>query len=402
MSVCKGNFRNTIRFFILITVVIFAFCFAELIPYSIRSYSYAISLSIKEVMIFILPFVVFSIVLQSILKLYGNSAIQTVILLLLMIVISNTSSMLTASLVGKVTASPIDEKLIISTEDIDSGLEPAYTVKLKPVISNIKAAILGIVMGILLPRIPYVKTRCVTASAKLVCVGMFILEKIFTPLLPVFILGLVFRMQSSNLGPVLSNGSRSASYLLLSVVIYLCILYFFGSGFSIRKSVSKIRDMMTAALVALTTMSSFMTMGLVLKSVKKDSEVPEIFDITIPISLNVHLVGDCFFMIIMSFTILHTFHAADHITTACYINFLLHFLILKFAMVSVPGGGIMVMLPVIEEYLRFTPTMLSLITTLYVIFDPFITATNVLGNGAFSMAFSKVYTKLLRNTNQRV
>ena len=395
MGIYKGSFRNTVRFLTLVTVVVFAFCFAELIPYSVRSYSYAISLSIKEVMIFILPFVVFSIVFQSVLKLYGNSAMKTVLLLLVMIVISNTCSILTASFVGKVTASPIDEQLIVSTEAGSSGLEAAYTVKLKPIISNIKAALLGITLGILLPRVPYIKTKCTMASEKLVCVGMFILEKIFTPLLPVFILGLVFRMQSSNLGSVLSNGSRTASYLLLSVVIYMCILYFLGSGFSIRKAISKIRDMMTAALVALTTMSSFMTMGLILKSVKKDSEVPEIFDITIPISLNVHLVGDCFFMIVMSFTILHTFHVADHITTACYINFLLHFLILKFAVVSIPGGGIMIMLPIIEEYLRFTPTMLSLITTLYVIFDPFITVTNVLGNGAFSMAFSKMYTRLL-------
>jgi Na+/H+-dicarboxylate symporter len=34
--------------------------------------------------------------------------------------------------------------------------------------------------------------------------------------------------------------------------------------------------------------------------------------------------------------------------------------------------------------------MLSLITALYILFDPLITAANVLGNGAFAMAAEKI------------
>ena len=49
------------------------------------------------------------------------------------------------------------------------------------------------------------------------------------------------------------------------------------------------------------------------------------------------------------------------------------------------------MLPVLEQHLSFSPMMLSLITTLYIIFDPLITSANVLGNGAFAMFFSKIY-----------
>lgn len=77
-----------------------------------------------------------------------------------------------------------------------------------------------------------------------------------------------------------------------------------------------------------------------------------------------------------------------------YVTFLLYFLLFKFAIVAVPAGGIMVMLPVLEKYLKFSPEMLSLITALYIVFDPIITSANVMGNGAFTMMFTKLYDKL--------
>ena len=54
----------------------------------------------------------------------------------------------------------------------------------------------------------------------------------------------------------------------------------------------------------------------------------------------------------------------------------------------------MVMLPILEKYLKFSPEMLSLITALYIVFDPIITSANVIGNGAFTMMFAKLYDKL--------
>lgn len=42
------------------------------------------------------------------------------------------------------------------------------------------------------------------------------------------------------------------------------------------------------------------------------------------------------------------------------------------------------MLPILEKYLGFNVEMMSLITALYILFDPVITAANVLGNGCFA------------------
>lgn len=77
-----------------------------------------------------------------------------------------------------------------------------------------------------------------------------------------------------------------------------------------------------------------------------------------------------------------------------YLLFAFYFVLAKFSVAAVPGGGILVMLPILESYLGFNAEMMSLITALYILFDPVITSSNVLGNGAFSMVIEKVYLLL--------
>ena len=73
-----------------------------------------------------------------------------------------------------------------------------------------------------------------------------------------------------------------------------------------------------------------------------------------------------------------------------YLIFAGYFVLAKFSVAAVPGGGILVMLPILERYLGFDPVMLSLITALYILFDPIVTSANVLGNGCFAMGLSRV------------
>ncbi|MDB1135662.1 symporter, partial [Candidatus Anaplasma sp. TIGMIC] len=54
------------KFVVLLGAVVSAFFFADMIPYSVRSFSYAVSLAIKEILVFSLPFIVFSIVFRSV------------------------------------------------------------------------------------------------------------------------------------------------------------------------------------------------------------------------------------------------------------------------------------------------------------------------------------------------
>ena len=50
-----------------------------------------------------------------------------------------------------------------------------------------------------------------------------------------------------------------------------------------------------------------------------------------------------------------------------YLIFSFSFVIAKFSVAAIPGGGIIVMLPILENYLGFNAEMLSFITALYII-----------------------------------
>ena len=73
-----------------------------------------------------------------------------------------------------------------------------------------------------------------------------------------------------------------------------------------------------------------------------------------------------------------------------YIIFSLHFVLAKFAVAAIPGGGVLVMLPVMQAYLGLNADMLALVTALYVLFDPLITTCNVAGNSAMAIIFDKI------------
>jgi Na+/H+-dicarboxylate symporter len=66
----------------------------------------------------------------------------------------------------------------------------------------------------------------------------------------------------------------------------------------------------------------------------------------------------------------------------------------QFAIAAVPGGGILVMLPLLETHLGFSGEMSALITALYILFDPAVTIMNVLGNSALVIFISKLFAKL--------
>ena len=384
--------KHTLRFITLLVSIVSAFIFADFVPHEIRSYSYAISLLIKEILVFALPFIVFSIVFQSTSKLQGNNAIKVVLLLLSMIMLSNSVSMGTAHFVGKFGAKHLAPNLVYPHALPNEGLMPKFTMHLPSVISSIKAVLIGFLCGMILPRIMgRVSARLSETFAN---ASVFALEKVLVPVLPLFVVGLVFKMQSDNLIGLLVSNAKVALFLFGMALLHVLFLYLLASGFSIIKALPKIKDMLPTALFAFTTMSSLITMPVVLKAVKKNSNAPEIMDIAVPTALNVHLVGDCFFMIVMSIVTTLAFSGVEPVSMGNYIYFLLYFLLSKFAVVAIPGGGIIVMLPIIEQYLGFSPTMLSLITTLYFVFDPAITAVNVLGNGAFTMLFSRVYTMM--------
>jgi Na+/H+-dicarboxylate symporter len=110
----------------------------------------------------------------------------------------------------------------------------------------------------------------------------------------------------------------------------------------------------------------------------------------IPATINTHTIGSAIGLTILSLTTLVAFgHALPSLAEFAQFGFF--YALAKFAVAAVPGGAIIVATPLLETYLNFNGEMVGLITAIYMLFDPFGTATNVTGNGFFPIAFSKLF-----------
>jgi Na+/H+-dicarboxylate symporter len=77
-----------------------------------------------------------------------------------------------------------------------------------------------------------------------------------------------------------------------------------------------------------------------------------------------------------------------------YIKFAFYFCTTMFAVSGIPGAGIIVVMPLLVSILGFTPEMVSVITTVYLLLDPFGTAANVMGDGALVIILNNILKKL--------
>jgi Na+/H+-dicarboxylate symporter len=135
-------------------------------------------------------------------------------------------------------------------------------------------------------------------------------------------------------------------------------------------------------------MSSAAAMPLTIIGTEKNAQNKDLARSVIPATVNIHLIGDCFAIPILAYAILKSFNVAEPLFMD-YCIFAFYFVLAKFSVAAVPGGGIIVMLPILENYLGFNAPMLSLITALYILFDPVITCANVLGNGGFALVIDR-------------
>ena len=147
--------------------------------------------------------------------------------------------------------------------------------------------------------------------------------------------------------------------------------------------------MLPAAITGFSTMSSAAAMPLTILGAEENAKDPTLVRSVIPATVNIHLVGDCFAIPIFALAVLKNYGVADP-SVSTYLVFAFYFVLAKFSVAAVPGGGILVMLPILEAHLGFNAEMMSLITALYILFDPVITSANVLGNGGFAQVIGKL------------
>ncbi|MGL5263555.1 MAG: cation:dicarboxylate symporter family transporter, partial [Candidatus Rhabdochlamydia sp.] len=183
----------------------------------------------------------------------------------------------------------------------------------------------------------------------------------------------------------------------ISQFIYIACIYLVSNRFNFPSFLQALKNMLPAAITGFSSMSSAAAMPLTIIGSEKNTQNPSLTRLATPLTVNTHLIGDCFAIPIFAFAIMKNFGIPEP-TFFAYLLFALYFVMAKFSVAAIPGGGIIVMLPILESQLGFTAEMSSLITALYILFDPVITCTNILGNGGFTLTLSKlpVFSKLAK------
>ena len=208
-----------------------------------------------------------------------------------------------------------------------------------------------------------------------------------------FVAGFVIKLQHDGIiAQIIQDYTIIFAIIAIAQFGYISLLYFVFNKLNIAQTLSSIKNMLPAAVSGFSTMSSAASMPLTLIGTERNAQNKDLVHTVVPATVNIHLIGDCIAIPCFAFAILKNYDIMQpHLFT--YLIFTGYFVLAKFSVAGIPGGGILVMLPILEQYLGFNAEMLSLITALYILFDPVITSANVLGNGALAKIIDTITYK---------
>ncbi|MDF3047721.1 MAG: sodium:dicarboxylate symporter family protein [Candidatus Midichloriaceae bacterium] len=372
--------------FILLALILLPMAFGSHIPLYIKSFFYSLSLSIKDILVTLLPIIIFSFLFNSLISL-KQRAILFIILLLIMVATSNFIAITIGYAVGSSFLPFLDLNLQVQQDS--SSLTPLWDFIIPKLISNEPAIILGIILGIYFALNPNVTVE--KAAQKLNNLASTFLKKVFLPILPLFILGFILKLEHDGSLSKVFNTYGSVLMLVVSTqVCYITFVYFIASGFNFMKTLHYIKHMLPATLTGFSTISSAATIPVNIMCTEKNLRNPSFAKMVIPATANIHTLGSAIGLTILSLATLLAFgHGLP--SSINFFIFAFYYTMAKFAVAGIPGGVVLVVSPLLETYLGFNAEMIGLITAIYLMFDPFGTATNVTCNGAFAIIFNKVY-----------
>ncbi|MES2214431.1 MAG: cation:dicarboxylase symporter family transporter [Pseudomonadota bacterium] len=369
--------------FILVAIIFAVVFLAPVTPLVFKQVLYSTSLSIKELLSFLLPIIIFSLLFKTVVTLSHN-ATKILGIIIVFVCISNFLSTFLSHYVG---AWIYTFDLSMIAPNSSSELQGLWTLTLPQLIANNHAMLAGIVLGLIASKL------FPTFSSKIANQMSSFVDKLlrgFLCCIPLFVAGFVVKLEYDNvIRMILKDYTAIFMFVALAQIIYISFAYLVLSGFQWKGFISSLKNMIPAGISGFSTMSSAASMPLTIIGVENNVQNKELARSVVPVTINIHLIGDCIAIPIFAYAVLKSFGMAEP-SLMNYLIFTFYFVVAKFSVAAVPGGGIIVMLPILEKHLGFDGKMASLITALYILFDPIITSANVLGNGAFAKMIDKI------------
>ncbi|MDR1595327.1 MAG: cation:dicarboxylase symporter family transporter [Puniceicoccales bacterium] len=372
--------------FVLIFCVILALIGGKIFPLSVVSLFLAISVTLKSVVVFVLPALIFCLIFSTFQRL-GKSASKIFAIALILLCCSNFLAAYLSHFVGEMVYAM---NLSLSQTSAKDGLKPLFDFQLPKIVSNTVALVASMIFGIFVPKVTPDGARKLSivfdkfVSHFLKCIQLII---------PFFLFGFFLKMQADGIvATLVCQYASIVAIIIIAIVAYIFILYFAVNGMDVRATFTAMKNMIPAVVCAFGTMSSASALPYTLIAVEKNSKNKSLAKSIVSITTNIHLIGDCIAIPVFIYAILKSYGAPQP-SQFLYLAFAVQFVIAKFSVAAIPAGGIIVMLPIIERCFGFDYAMSSLIFSLYVIMDPICTSANVFGNGAFAQLIDRIATR---------
>ncbi|HXW85735.1 MAG TPA: cation:dicarboxylase symporter family transporter [Candidatus Bathyarchaeia archaeon] len=353
------------------------------------AFFYTISIVLKEILACVLPFMVFAFVFNGIVSLKKRAPLVLLIMILAIFISNIFVAFLVYGIMNAVL--PLLSYSMQATHTSLQLLEPLIAFSLPRVIRSEYALLCSIVVGLLCS---FVSLPAVERGVlQLKSIIEWFLNHFFIPFLPLYVAGFLLKMRHEGTFVHLMQQYGSAVIVIVVVQIaYLAWLYFLANRFSPADTVRAIINALPSYITAFSTMSSTATVPVSIECAVKNTNNRPLAQVAMPIMANVHLLGDSISTPILALVTMYFFFGTF---PPCmqYLYFVLYFGVSMFAVSGVPGGGILVIIPVLISALGFTPDMISIMTTLYLLLDCFGTATNVMGDGALIIMLQRILQK---------
>lgn len=360
-------------------------------PLSIIEFLYAISLTFKECLGFLLPFLVFAFISTGILA-FKKNAPFVIALLLTTVLISNSIIAFFSFFVCKALLPYITNNVVIEQITTNIVVQPLWSFHLPKLLNSEHAMIGAIISGLLLSYITIPGAEI--ALTRFRNSIQMIMNSIFIPILPIYVLGFLLEIHYKGVFlQLFQSFSKTFVLMILLHVIAIFLIYFVASYFNLNKTIFYIKNAMPSYMTAFGTMSSTATIPVTINCSNKNINNSALVNIATPILANIHLLGDAISTPILALTTLYLF-TGNIPSIMSFSLFIAYFCITMLAVSGVPGGGIIVMIPILTKILGFSDAMISVITTLYLLQDSFGTAANVMGDGALTIILNNLLNKL--------
>ena len=368
---------------LLITMLLVSTCVGYMSTDMIRFFL-TISVCLREILVFVLPFLLFSFVATALANIPKESMFF-VLALMVTVIISNFFNILVSGTVGFFLLSDMAPH---NTTSEGTLLLPFFEPHLPVIASTSRALLIGVAVGFLntIRPVPWLRTM-VNKIQKNV---LRFMKGFFIPLLPLFVGGFLLKLLAEGrMTGFLVQNAKPCMLMCIFLWFYLCVWLFIAASFNVDRAISIFRNACPAIITAFSTMSSASALPLSLEAATKNTNDKNLSEAVMPLTLNFHMVGDTIIVPIMAMVVLLAFDEPLP-NMRNFLLFGIFFVLNKFAGGGVPSGTIMVTIPVLKEYLGFDDTMAAFIIAFYGVLDPIATSGNVAANNFFVIIFQRI------------